>query len=106
MPISIRGDSDPMVEEFAKQLREYDSVHPKAQIELYRHNPYSIRVRVIDDAFRGMTKSMRHDQVWPILNKLSEDTLGELSFLVLIPPEEKESAISSREFDHPVPSTI
>jgi stress-induced morphogen len=106
MSINIRGQSDPTVEEFAKQLEQYDTKHPSANIELYRHNPYSVRIRVIDEGFRGKTKTMRHQEVWPILYELSEDTLSELSFLVLIPPEEKETALSSREFDDPIPSTL
>ena len=99
MSIEILGATDPVVDEFCERLKEYASLRPDAKIELYRHNPYSIRVRVIDDQFRGKTKVMRHREVWPILEKLPEDTLSELSFLVLIPPEERDSVMSSREFD-------
>jgi stress-induced morphogen len=104
MAIEIRGTADSTLKAFAKQLKEYARAHPAAEIELYRHDPYSVRIRIVDPDFRQKTRSMRHQEVWPILYRLPEDTLNELSFLVLVPPEERESALSSREFDDPLPS--
>ena len=106
MAIRIRGDADPTTEAFAKQLETYAGAHPSAEIELYRHDPYSVRVRVVDPDFRGKTRSMRHREVWPILYQLPEETLSELSFLILIPPEERKTSMSSREFDDPIPSKL
>ena len=106
MSIEIMGETDPTLQTFADQLVAYAEANPHVEIQLYRHTPYSVRIRVIDPNFRGKTKSMRHREVWPTLYELPEDILNELSVLILVTPEEKDSSMSSREFDDPIPSTM
>ena len=37
-------------------LCSYEKDHPKAKIDLYRQNSASVRIRIIDSAFRGMSQ--------------------------------------------------
>jgi stress-induced morphogen len=101
-----RGKPDAAVKKIARQLEQYLADHPDAEIEVYRQNQVSIRVRVIDPAFRTLSRSERSRMVWPLLRQLPEDTLGEVSMVLLISPEEKETSMVSREFDDPIPSQL
>jgi stress-induced morphogen len=99
-----RGASDSAVGEVIQKLGRYQADHPAAEIEVYRQNQASIRVRVIDPAFRTLSRSERSKMVWPLLRELPEETLSEVSMVLLISPEEKETSMVSREFDDPLPS--
>jgi hypothetical protein len=101
-----RGKADSAVKKIVKQLQRYQADHPEAEIEVYRRNQVSIRVRVIDPAFRTLGRSERAKLVWPLLHELPEETLSEVSMVLLISPEEKETSIVSREFDDPLPSRL
>ena len=102
----VRGRSDQTTKALVKQLEKYVAAHPGAEVDLYRQNSASVRVRVVDPAFRGKSRSERHKVVWPILRELPEEVLGELSMLVLLPPEEKDTSLVSLEFDDPRASRI
>ena len=102
-----RGSSDPGLEQYKSALERYLAEHPTAkESELYRHGRYSVRVRVVDPEFEGMNKKDRQNRVWPYLVSLPEETLSDLSFLVLVSPEEKSKQLSSIEFDDPIPATL
>ena len=51
-----RGESDPVLERIIETLHAYDTDHPDSRIDLYRQNPASVRVRIIDPSFTGMTR--------------------------------------------------
>jgi len=107
MPVTITSaETDQTTRAFADQLEPYSAAHPASQIDIYRQNEYSVRVRVVDAGFRGKTRSERHKLIWPILYELPEETLSELTMLVLITPEERTSSMASREFDDPIPSRL
>jgi stress-induced morphogen len=105
VPVKIlRGVSDEILEQVIAVLRKYESDHPNAVIDLYRQNSVSIRVRIMDPAFRGMSKRQRNDLVWNYLDALPEETQGDISMLVLLTPPEVEKSMANLEFDDPVPS--
>jgi stress-induced morphogen len=107
MAVSVpRGKSDSVIKKIAKQLERYQADHPDAEIEVYRKNSVSIRVRVIDPAFRTLSRSQRARMVWPLLRELPEEALGEVSMVLLISPDEKENSLVSQEFDDPLPSQL
>ncbi|HEX4608348.1 MAG TPA: hypothetical protein VH092_09090 [Urbifossiella sp.] len=107
MPITIlRGKTDEVIDAIVAALRSYDESHPDASIEVYRQNSVSIRIRVIDPSFHTLSRTDRSKQIWPLLRTLPEETLQEISFVILIAPGEKISSMSSREFDDPIPSSI
>lgn len=85
-----------MVEELLrKQFQEADA---------YRYNSASLRVRVVDDKFKGLSNEKRDDLVEPILSKLDESTQADIMNLVLLyPGEEREvflANINNEEFEH------
>lgn len=104
MPVQIRGNSDSVVDQVAACLKPFVDTHPKAVVEVYRQNQVSVRVRVIDPSFATMNRPERSRQVWPLLRTLPDEVLSEISFVILVPPEEKLTSMSSREFDDPIPS--
>ena len=48
MTITIRGDTDDALVSVEESMNEYEGLHSDAQIDLYRQNSISIRIRVID----------------------------------------------------------
>lgn len=85
---------------------QYVSGHPKAQVSVYRYNPVSIRIRVVDPDFEGMSIADREDVIWKILEKLPEDIISDISVGLFITPEEQPDSLMNFEFDHPSPSLV
>lgn len=80
--------------------REFDNV------EVYQYNSASVRVRVIDERFRGKSNVDREELVAPLLAELSDADEGYITVLLLIAPEETESSMMNAEFEHPTPSRL
>ena len=76
---------------------------PQGKVEAYRPEGYQyvIRVRVIDDGFRGMSRLDRYDLVERHLAELSEADRQDITMLVLLAPEETEHSLANLEFDDP-----
>ena len=43
---------------------------------------------------------------WGILDRLPDDVRGDITMLILEPPDEVEKSLSSREFERPTPSFL
>jgi|SRR5581483_2511381 len=105
MATIVRGDADAQVQALKTALGAYETEYPGAEAALYRHNPGSIRVRVIDRRFEGMTKSRRHARAWNFLAaRVPEDTMAEISTLLTLPPAELGNSFANFEFQDPIPS--
>jgi len=105
MSITIpRGQLDDIVQGIVNALEPYMADHPQAEIALYRQNSVSIRVRIIDPDFRGLTKQRRHTRAWRYLGKLPEETQSDISLLLLLTPDETAKSFANFEFDDPTPS--
>ena len=87
-----------------ERLEQYAHAHSGAVVAVYRHSPYTVRVRVIDPGFQGMSKSERHRRVWQYLADLDEEVLNDLSTLILLTEAERNASLSNQEFDDPIPS--
>lgn len=98
MPVQVLGTRDKTTDSFAATLEAYAANHLSADIQVYRHSPVAVRVRVVDPDFHGKTRTERHREVWPLLYKLDQDTLEELGKLLLIAPEQQEFSMVNREF--------
>ena len=101
-----RGTSDPKLAEFVGALENYQNDHPQAEIDLYRHGKYSVRVRIADPGFAGLNKSQRHRLAWPYVTAIPEETLSDLSSFLLLTPDEKSNSFASFEFDDPIPAVL
>jgi hypothetical protein len=107
MSISIpRGKSDEVIDRIVEALRAYEVDHPSARIDLYRQNPVSVRVRIIDPAFVGQNKIERSKEAWKYLNLLSDEVQSDLSTLILLTPDETKMSFANFEFEDPVPSSL
>jgi stress-induced morphogen len=101
-----RGGSDAVIESIEKALGVYQKDHPSAEIDIYRQNPVSVRIRVIDPDFAGTSRIARHETIWKCLEQVSDDDQGDISMLVLLTPEETNRSMANLEFDDPVPSIL
>ena len=78
-----------------------------AEVDAYRYNAVSIRVRVVDPRFKGKSRGKRVDLVEPFLDQLPDDILGDIMVLVLLATGEAEKSFlaesENRDFDDPSP---
>jgi hypothetical protein len=103
----VRGNPDTEVQALQGALEAYEAEHPGAEATLYRHNPASIRLRVIDRRFEGMTKSRRHADVWDFLAaRVDDDMLADVSLLLTLAPTELKTSFANFEFEDPVASKL
>ncbi|MFZ1933742.1 MAG: hypothetical protein WCB27_03340 [Thermoguttaceae bacterium] len=101
-----RGKSDEILDTIMKVLDKYEADHPRAEIDLYRQNPVSVRVRIIDPEFSGQGKPQRNQQAWRYLQQLPEEVQGDISTVLLLTPDERGTSFANFEFDDPVPSNL
>ena len=94
----IKNEQTALIEE---KLRQHFP-----NVEAYRYNPASIRVRIIDDRFRGKSNPERDDMVWPLLEQLPQEIQEDVTILLLLTEEEKEYRMMNVEFEHPTPSML
>ncbi len=83
------------------------------KVDAYRYNSASIRVRVIDSRFEGISSEKRDKLVEPYLEQLPERTQADIMSLYTFAPSElSQSGKLSREFmlnaefDDPSPSML
>jgi hypothetical protein len=84
-----------------------------SQVDAYRYNSASIRVRVIDARFASKSAEERDSMVEPYLKKLPERTQADIVNLFTFAPEEIASPdvsfrhfFMNREFEDPSPSML
>lgn len=101
-----RGTSDEVIDKIIAVLQQYEADHPRAEIDLYRQNSVSVRVRIVDPDFAGHGKPQRSQRAWKYLGLLSEDVQSDISTVLLLTPDEKKASFANFEFDDPVPSKL
>jgi hypothetical protein len=107
MAINIpRGKSDEVVDKIVAALSAYEQDHPRAQIDLYRQNSVSVRVRIIDPGFAGLARPQRSRLAWKYLGALPEEVQGDISTVLLLTPDETRMSFANLKFDDPVPSKL
>jgi hypothetical protein len=77
--------------------------------ECYRYNAGSLRLRIIDERFRGQSEAARQALVEPILKQLPERAQDDLFFVLLLAPGEEtdpKNILLNQEFTDPTPSRI
>jgi len=105
---TLKRKKDQSCKLLEQTLREhYQSSHPSAQIDVYRYNSASVRIRIVDPIFKGMRISLRDHEVWPILTRrISKEVRQDITTLLLLAPSELEDSIMNYEFDNPRPSDL
>ena len=83
------------------------------QVDAYRYNSASIRVRVIDPRFEGLSPEARDAMVEPHLAQLPERTQADIMTLFTFAPGELHETTKSfrefmknTEFENPSPSIL
>jgi hypothetical protein len=99
-------NNDVEIEAVRNALRAYQDAHPDAQVDVQRQNNVSIRVRVIDPDFEGLTRGEREPEVWKALEALDDETFQNITMLLLLPPSEVARSFANIEFENPVPSRL
>lgn len=87
-------------------LQAYQQDHPAAEIDIYRQNSVSIRIRIVDPTLAALSKVDRSRLVWKYFAALSEDLQSEISTLLLLTPEEIKLSFANFEFEDPIPSVL
>jgi stress-induced morphogen len=107
MAINIpRGKSDEVIEKIKEALRPYEHDHLRAQIDLYRQNSVSVRVRIIDPEFAGLGKPQRSQLAWKYLGTLPDEVQSDISTVLLLTPDETKMSFANFEFDDPISSNL
>lgn len=82
-------------------------------VDAYRYNSASLRVRIVDARFDGVDRDKRDSMVEPHIAKLPPDTQSDIVNLVLLTPSELNSNsdtfrefMLNTEFDNPSPSML
>lgn len=84
------------------------------RVESYRYSCASIRIRVVDPRFEGLSDLQRHDLVRGYFNRLPKRKQVDLIVIFPLTPAEMEPdaewktwwPIRNREFEHPSPSEL
>jgi stress-induced morphogen len=84
----------------------FEEAFGKKNTRVYRYNPASIRVRVIDKRFHGLSLVERERLAWPTIENLSPDSRQDLTVVLLLSPDEAGRSLMSLEFDQPVKSML
>ncbi|MDB5384460.1 MAG: hypothetical protein JWM11_106 [Planctomycetaceae bacterium] len=83
------------------------------KVDAYRYNSASIRLRVIDSQFDGLSREKRDALVEPYLEQLPERTQADIMTLFTFTPAEVQQTpekfkgyFLNAEFEHPSPSML
>jgi hypothetical protein len=83
------------------------------RVDAYRYNSASIRVRVIDQRFEGLSRERRDEMIEPHLEQLPERTQADITTLFAFAPSELQQTpktfrefVSNMEFEDPSPSVL
>lgn len=107
MAVNIpRGKPDAVINKIILVLEQYQKEYPKALVDLYRQNSVSVRVRIVNPDFAGLTKPERSGRVWKYLSQLDEEAQGDISTVLLLTPDEMKMSFANFEFDDPIPSKL
>jgi hypothetical protein len=77
-----------------------------SQADAYRFNSASIRVRVIDSRFEGMSAPEREDMVFPVIDRLPKRIREDILVLLTMAPSElrgrNRHLLINLEFENPL----
>jgi stress-induced morphogen len=74
--------------------------------EAYQYNSASIRVRIVDNEFRGKNMVEREQIVLPLIRELPRNVQDDITILLLLAPDETKSSMMNLEFEQPTPSQL
>jgi hypothetical protein len=87
-------------------LEAYCRNHPSAKVTVKRRDWASVHIRVIDPDFKGLDRVEREEAVWPFLDKLPEEAKADISWLILLTPQEVRRSAMNDAFEDPSKSLL
>lgn len=106
MPSPPRKSASSDLERVRRAFIGFRREHPEARVDVKRQNEVSIRVRVIDPGFRGMSLVERDDLLWKSIESLPEDVLSQITMLLAFTPDEARTSFANQEFESPIRSKL
>jgi hypothetical protein len=101
--MSQNGQVDPQLRAVFAALSPYQAAHPAAQIDIRRRHGVFLAIRIVDPDFYGAFWADREDEVWPLLQQLSDEIFASISILLLLTPDEVTTSGANLEFENPTP---
>jgi stress-induced morphogen len=100
-----------------KRMRDDDSRQVEGVLreefpttDSYRYNSASVRIRVVDDRFKGKSAEKRDAMVERLINRLPERLQADIMNLLTLYPGETNESLTARlaneEFEDPTPSRL
>jgi hypothetical protein len=98
----------PKADRQVRQVREalishYLPDHPRAQIDVYRYNDNSIRIRILDPSFAKVSRPRRTDHILAVLERLPDELVSQIEMILPLAPKEAKDSASNDEFEYPSP---
>jgi stress-induced morphogen len=106
MGIEIKDSADDVLNKVKDALQPYVDRHNQVEVVIRRQGRYAIRVRIINPAFAGLSRSERHEAIWAYLESLPESILSDVSLLLLLTPEEAAQPLADFAFDDTVANRL
>src|SRR4051794_20501301 len=94
--------ADADVQDVIHRIQPYQKVHRRAKVSVYRQNPASIRIRIIDPDFKGLDRVQRDDILWKVVEEMPWDLRSQITMILLLTPDELEQSMANYNFEHPV----
>ena len=104
--VQVRGPSDNSLVAIGSALDDYLAQHPAAEVVVYRRDPVSIRIRIIDPDFAPLNRAQRHQAIVPYLRALPQELRSDITILLLLSPDEADNSLANMEFENPVSTDV
>ena len=103
-PFVVENKKTPETEKIERLFKEKGFEH----VEAYRHSSASIRLRVRDERFRGLSRVDRMEMIEPIIEELPAEIQQDLIFVLpfAVGEEKTEFSQMNRDFEEPRSSRV
>src|SRR5437660_7590778 len=94
---------DTTLKGLVEALEGFQKDYPRARIDLYRHAPFTVYVRVIDGVFKGKDFIKRIKLVFDYFQNVPDEIVSDVSNVLCLTPSEVKDSIENNEFEDPEP---
>ena len=101
------ADAQTETSTYANQIKDVLSREfPRGAVSVKKQNSVAWRVRIVDPRFAGLKTAERDKIVRPLLRLLPEAVQGDITFLLMLAPDEVQDSLMNLEFEHPTRSGL
>jgi hypothetical protein len=87
-------------------LRPFLAEYPEADVDAYRRNLHSMRIRVVHPVFKNMDRVNRDEFMWKYLDKLPKRLHQDITMLLVLSPDEQDKSFMNHDYENPLPSSL